>query len=50
MKLLPSHHWREIFSCNVCLWAFESEAELDIHNYLEPLIMKKYVQNNNNDR
>jgi len=38
-----------VFSCNECLWMFETEAELIIHNYLEHLIMKKYVRNGHND-
>jgi hypothetical protein len=25
--------------CRVCLWEFESKAELDIHNYLEHMII-----------
>jgi hypothetical protein len=28
------------FSCEPCLWTFETEAELDNHNYLEHMIMK----------
>ena len=28
------------FSCELCLWTFETEAELDNHNYLEHMIMK----------
>jgi hypothetical protein len=27
------------FGCRVCLWAFESKSELDIHNYLEHMII-----------
>jgi len=26
--------------CEICLWQFESEQELDIHNYLEHMIIK----------
>jgi len=40
---------RVVFSCNECLWMFETEVELNIHNYLEHLIMKKYVRNGHND-
>ena len=29
---------REIFNWKICLWTFENEAELDIHNYLEQAI------------
>jgi hypothetical protein len=25
------------FKCEICLWAFETNSELDIHNYLEHL-------------
>ncbi len=39
------HKKSKVFSCNVCLWTFESEEELDIHNYLEHLVMKKYARN-----
>jgi hypothetical protein len=28
------------FICERCLWTFEKEAEMDVHNYLEHLIMK----------
>jgi hypothetical protein len=28
------------FICELCLWTFETEAELDIHNYSEHMIMK----------
>ena len=28
------------FICELCLWTFETESELDNHNYLEHLIMK----------
>ena len=27
------------FGCRVCLWVFESKSELDIHNYLEHMII-----------
>lgn len=23
------------FTCRICLWEFENESEIDIHNYLE---------------
>ncbi len=37
------------FNCRICLWTFESESELNIHNYLEHVIInhaehKKIVQ------
>lgn len=35
---------KKAFLCNICLWTFETETELGIHNYLEHLIMKKNVQ------
>ena len=35
----------EAFLCENCLWTFETETELGIHNYLEHLIMKKNVLN-----
>jgi len=28
-------HNKEAFLCEICLWTFETEAELSIHNYLE---------------
>jgi hypothetical protein len=28
-----------IFGCRVCLWVFESGSELEIHNYLEHMII-----------
>jgi hypothetical protein len=31
---------KKVFLCNICLWTFETETMLDIHNYLEHLIMK----------
>jgi hypothetical protein len=27
------------FGCGVCLWMFESKSELEIHNYLEHIII-----------
>ena len=27
------------FGCGVCLWVFESKSELEIHNYLEHIII-----------
>ncbi len=36
---------KEAFLCGICLWTFETETELGIHNYLEHLIMKKNVLN-----
>ena len=27
------------FNCRICLWVFESESELKIHNYLEHMII-----------
>jgi hypothetical protein len=27
------------FNCRICLWTFESESELNIHNYLEHMII-----------
>lgn len=28
--------------CGICLWTFETETELSIHNYLEHLIIEKH--------
>jgi len=36
----PSSH----FNCEICLWAFETNSELDIHNYLEHLIINHVSQ------
>ena len=36
---------KKAFLCEICLWTFETEIELGIHNYLEHLIMKKNVLN-----
>jgi len=36
----PSSH----FNCEICLWAFETNSELDIHNYLEHLIINRVSQ------
>ena len=33
----PSSH----FNCEICLWAFETNSELDIHNYLEHLTINR---------
>lgn len=34
------------FNCKICLWTFESESELNIHDYLEHMIIKyKTVRN-----
>jgi len=43
------------FGCRVCLWAFESKSELDIHNYLEHMIFthlehKRNVENHSRNR
>jgi hypothetical protein len=29
------------FNCEICLWPFETNSELDIHNYLEHLIIDR---------
>ncbi|MFZ0896093.1 MAG: hypothetical protein WAZ77_16475, partial [Candidatus Nitrosopolaris sp.] len=29
------------FDCEICLWAFETNSELDIHNYLEHLTINR---------
>lgn len=31
---------KEVFLCEICLWTFETDTELTIHNYLEHLIIK----------
>lgn len=31
---------KEDFLCEICLWTFETDNELNIHNYLEHLIIK----------
>ena len=36
------------FICKICLWEFESESELHIHNYLEHLITN-HIENKNNE-
>jgi hypothetical protein len=33
------HRSASIYGCRVCLWVFESKSELDIHNYLEHMII-----------
>ncbi len=32
------------FNCRICLWTFESESELNIHNYLEHMIINHAEQ------
>jgi hypothetical protein len=34
-ELISNH----LFNCRICLWLFESESELNIHNYLEHMII-----------
>jgi hypothetical protein len=29
------------YSCRICLWIFESGSELEIHNYLEHMIINQ---------
>jgi len=41
---------KEAFLCESCLWTFETEEELGIHNYLEHLIMNKHVRKNHDNR
>ena len=31
--------------CRICLWIFESKSELEIHNYLEHMIMNHAEHN-----
>jgi hypothetical protein len=33
------------FNCEICLWTFETKSELDIHNYLEHLIVNSEQPN-----
>jgi len=33
------------FNCEICLWTFETKSELDIHTYLEHLIIKSEQPN-----
>jgi hypothetical protein len=38
------------FSCKLCLWTFETEAELDNHNYLEHMIIKHSRKSSSDSR
>lgn len=47
---LDSANTIKTFVCKICLWTFETETELGIHNYLEHLIMKRDdIRNNYKD-
>jgi len=35
---------KEAFLCEICLWTFETEVELSVHNYLEHLIMNSMFE------
>ncbi len=36
------------FGCRICLWVFESKSELDIHNYLEHMIINHLEEHKRN--